>query len=140
MSRLHPLDPDLVASLVCHSHSDGGTAQIVGAPFTLGPIGDGPHTITYWTSDDAGNVETSHTISLVLDATPPVVTPLVTGALNPDGSANGPVTVAFVATDAGSGVRGISYAIEPGFAQQYTPGQQIPIATTSVSYHKWGGT
>src|SRR5205085_9697704 len=66
------------------------------------------------------------------DSMPPMVTPLVTGALDPDGSANGPVTVAFVASDAGSGLRGITYAIEPGFAQPYTPGQQIPIATTSV--------
>jgi hypothetical protein len=88
--------------------------------------------MTYWATDAAGNTEAPHTLSLVLDATPPVVTPLVSGALNPDGSANGPVTVAFVATDAGSGVRGISYAIEPGFAQPYTPGQQIPIVTTSV--------
>src|SRR5205085_8426736 len=111
---------------------DGGTAQTFAAPFSLSSVGDGPHTITYWAGDAAGNTEAPHTLSLVLDATPPVVTPLVTGAFNPDGSANGPVTVAFMATDASSGLRGISYAIEPGFAQPYMPGQQIPIATTSM--------
>ena len=118
---------------------DGGTAQTFAAPFSLSSAGDGPHTISYWAGDATGNMEAPHTLSLVLDATPPVVTPLVTGALNPDGSANGPVTVTFVATDTGSGVRDISYAIEPGFAQPYTLGQQIPIATTSVSCQKWGG-
>jgi hypothetical protein len=114
---------------------DGGTAQTFAAPFSLSSVGDGPHTITYWAGDAAGNVETPHMLGLVLDATPPVVTPLVTGALNPDGSATGPVTVTFVATDTGSGVRGISYAIEPGFAQPYTPGQQ-PLLLAALSHER----
>jgi hypothetical protein len=115
---------------------DGGTAATYTEPILLGGLADGPHTITYWASDSAGNVEPSQTLGVVLDTQPPSITPLVTGSFAADGSAYGPVTVGFAAGDSGSGLHGIYFTLDPNLeSQTYTPGQQIVVtATTELGY------
>ena len=54
---------------------DGGTQQTYSAPFTLL---DGRHTVTYWSVDEAGNVEGANSGYANVDTTPPTTT--VSGA------------------------------------------------------------
>lgn len=101
-------------------------------PFTLGGAANGLHTVTYWAIDGTGNAETPHTLTLTLDTTPPAMTPLIGGSFNSDGSADGPVTVAFTADDAGSGVAALTYALTRASIQTYSPGQEITVAATTM--------
>ncbi|MGQ9779050.1 MAG: NHL domain-containing protein [Bacillota bacterium] len=65
---------------------------------------DGVYEIAYWSVDNAGNTEEAKTVTVKLDATPPVITPTVTPSANPAGWHNAPVSVSFNATDELSGV------------------------------------
>jgi regulation of enolase protein 1 (concanavalin A-like superfamily) len=51
---------------------DGGTWQTYTAPFTL--TGDGTHTLDYYSTDNFGDIETTHTVTVKIDTTKPVVT------------------------------------------------------------------
>ena len=50
---------------------DGGAQQTYAAPFTLA---DGAHTVTYWSVDKVGNVETAHSGYANIDTKAPTVT------------------------------------------------------------------
>ncbi|MCL6614177.1 MAG: hypothetical protein K6U03_06130 [Firmicutes bacterium] len=65
---------------------------------------DGIHEISYWSVDNAGNTEEAKTLTVKLDATPPVVTAVITPAANPAGWHNAPVSVSSEATDNLAGV------------------------------------
>jgi len=97
-------DPDDTAATSTTTDTlDGGTPTTHSLPFTVS--GDGSHTITFFSTDKAGNVEKSQTLPLLIDTTAP------TGMVGkPDRSANAnnwynaPVTVTFAGTDATSGI------------------------------------
>ncbi len=86
---------------------DNGTAQTYSAPFTV--TGDGAHTVTFSSTDNAGYSETPHSVTFSVDATPPTTTASVSGA-----------TVTMAAADATSGVASTSYSIDNGAQQIYT--------------------
>jgi hypothetical protein len=89
---------------------DGGTTQTYGAPFTV--TGGGSHTVSYWSTDKAGNIEDKtadgHSITLKIDNLPPTIVGDRTPAANSFGWNNTPVTVSFSCSDAESGVSGCS--------------------------------
>jgi len=114
---------------------DDGPSQVYTAPFTLGHAANAAHTITYQGTDGAGNVEAPHTLTVTLDTTPPVMTPLITGTFAPDGTTHTPVTVAFTATDTGSGVASMSYGLSTVPIHAYTIGQRIVVSTTTTLYY-----
>ena len=51
---------------------DGGDPQTYGAPFTA-DLSTGGHTVTYWSVDQAGNVETARTLPLKVDTVAPTI-------------------------------------------------------------------
>jgi hypothetical protein len=72
--------------------------------------GDGTHTITYSSTDNAGNTESVHTAVVRIDATAPRVTCAQAGRWFKTKS----VTVSFAAGDAGSGPRNVSCRVGQG--------------------------
>ncbi len=87
---------------------DGGTAAVYSGAFEHSQ--KGTHTITFWSVDNAGNVEdktaAGHTITLKIDDIKPTITGSRLPAANDFGWNNGPVDVRFVCTDAESGIAG----------------------------------
>src|SRR5712691_1500177 len=61
---------------------DNGSWQIYGIPFSLT---DGPHTLQYFATDIAGNVEASHSVSIAIDTTAPVTMAQFAGHLGDNG-------------------------------------------------------
>ncbi len=76
---------------------------------TLTITAEGVHTVTYWSVDDAGNLETAKTVTVKVDTTKPTLHHTTTPAANADGWNNTPVTVHFDCADALSGVSGCSH-------------------------------
>lgn len=59
---------------------DGGAQQTYSAPFTV--AGNGAHTITYWSVDTLGDVETSHSLPFTIILIPAAPTGLTAAASN----------------------------------------------------------
>jgi hypothetical protein len=62
---------------------DGGTAQTYTAPFTISA--DGTHTVSFSSTDVAGNAELSKTVTVKIDQTAPVTTPTAAHGVLPPG-------------------------------------------------------
>jgi large repetitive protein len=95
---------------------DGGGQQTYGAPFDISA--EGPHTITYWSVDVAGNAEDHNTGQVNVDLTKPTTT---ADGLD-DGTVwtNAPRTVTLSAGDgAGSGVAHTYYTVDGAGPQLY---------------------
>jgi hypothetical protein len=82
---------------------DGGAAQ-TGTSFTLSTEGD--HTVTFWSTDKAGNAEAVQTAHVKIDQTAPTIQHAFTPLSYTDGAwTNQDVTVTFICADqGGSGV------------------------------------
>jgi hypothetical protein len=85
---------------------DGGAPQAYAGPFAFGT--GGTHTLTYWSVDNAGNVEDNtapgHSITIKVDNVPPTITGSRAPAANGFGWNNTPVTVSFDCSDVESGI------------------------------------
>lgn len=81
--------------------ADGAVATYDG-PFSLSD--DGIYTVSYWSVDNAGNIEEAKAVEIKIDQTPPVITPESRKPeANSAGWNNEPVTVTWTCTDATSG-------------------------------------
>lgn len=76
---------------------DGAAWSTYAAPFTISS--DGIHTISYASTDVAGNAEARHTTTIRIDTSPPTVT--ITA---PPSQTSSPLTVAWLASDSVSGI------------------------------------
>jgi hypothetical protein len=65
---------------------------------------EGTTTITFFGTDNAGNVETAKTLTIKLDKTPPTISGAATPAANANGWNNTNVTVSFTCSDSLSGL------------------------------------
>ena len=70
-------------------------------------VGQGSHTVAYWSTDNAGNPETAKTVLVLVDTTPPTITGAATTVPNGNGWYRGPITVHFTCADQ-SGLSGIA--------------------------------
>ena len=100
---------------------DGGAQQTYSGTVTVS--GQGDHTVTYWSVDNAGNTETTNTTHIKLDNVKPATT-LTTSPASPDGTNNwfkqSSVTFTLAATDATSGVANRFYTVDGGAQQTYS--------------------
>jgi plastocyanin len=116
-----------------------GAWQPYTTPVVVDQVGD--HTVRYRAFDKAGNAaeEKSVTFSVVApptdDRTPPETSATVGGEKNADGAYIDMATVTVTASDTGSGVNTIEYAIGDGAWQAYTaPVMVHQVGTHTVRY------
>ena len=88
---------------------NNGSTQTYSTPFTIST--EGLYTVTYWSTDNAGNVETSQTATVKIDKSGPSISGSPTSSPNGNGWYNSDVTIHWtcsdpnlVDTNAGSGV------------------------------------
>ena len=90
---------------------DGGTERIAaGADVRIAIEEDGPHTLSYYAVDEAGNTETAKVSSIKLDQVDPVTTPVA----NVKGT-----SLALPATDNRSGIARTVYTMDGGAEKTY---------------------
>ena len=96
-----------------------GTSVQIAAP--TNHSNDGAHTIAYWSADNAGNVETEHTASVMIDTTNPQ-----TSDNAPAGWRNSDVSVTLAPTDPspGSGIDNTYYKVDGG---SFTVGTSVSL-------------
>ena len=116
-----------------HYKVDGGATQdgssvLIDAPSSH--ANDGEHTIVYWSVDAAGNVESTHTISVVIDTTPPSGP-----ALDSSLVLRGTTTLTATSTDAA--VASVAFAWSPSGAGTFTT---IATDTTAPYSADWDTT
>jgi hypothetical protein len=98
---------------------DGGGTQ-TGSSFTLSDEGD--HTVTFFSTDKAGNAEATQTAHVKIDKTAPTISHSFTPLSYTDGAwTNGDVTVSFSCADqGGSGVAGCTDPVTKSAEGSYT--------------------
>ncbi len=106
-------------------YADGDDAwQPYTTPVVISTVGD--HTVRYRATDKAGNVSAEKTESFTVaapptdDTTPPETSATVSGEQDADGNYLGMATVTVTASDTGSGVNSIEYAVDQADWAAYT--------------------
>ncbi|MGV9639639.1 OmpL47-type beta-barrel domain-containing protein [Streptomyces sp. NPDC003514] len=101
-----------------------GAWQPYTAPVVVDQVGD--HTVRYRALDKAGNVSAEKSVTFTVvapqsdDTTPPETSATVSGEKDADGAYIGMATVTVSASDTGSGVNDVEYALGDGAWQPYT--------------------
>jgi len=84
------------------SGAQSTSLTVSGSTANFAITAEGTTTITYFATDDAGNVESGHTLVIRIDKTRPVIS--LASPVSGNYLLNQPVTVSFTCTDGGSGV------------------------------------
>ncbi|MGW1957511.1 OmpL47-type beta-barrel domain-containing protein [Streptomyces sp. NPDC001920] len=117
-----------------YAAGDAGAWQPYTAPVVVDRVGD--HRIRYRAFDKAGNVSAEKSVAFTVvapptdDTTAPETSATVTGEQNPDGAYIGMATVTVSASDTGSGVNTVEYAIGSGAWRPYTAPVMVHEAGT----------
>jgi regulation of enolase protein 1 (concanavalin A-like superfamily) len=99
-----------------------------------GPVpvsGDGTHEVRFRSTDAAGNVEATKSITIKIDTTAPVSSAQFAPA-NDNGWHNGTIPVVLTSTDAGSGVSLLEWSLDGGEWTPYTE----PVDVTGDGEHE----
>jgi hypothetical protein len=106
---------------------DGGASQAYTGPFATA---EGSHTVSYWSTDNAGNQETAHTLTVKVDLNAPVTTATLTPAIHNGWYAS--PTLTLTGDDGnGSGIDHISYSLDGGPLTTYS----APISGFTTGNH-----
>ncbi|MFC8428642.1 OmpL47-type beta-barrel domain-containing protein [Streptomyces sp. NPDC057253] len=114
---------------------DTGAWQPYTAPVVVDQVGE--HKVRYRAVDKAGNVSAEQSAAFTVvpppsdDTVPPDTSATVSGQQNPDGTYIDMATVTVSASDTGSGVNTIEYAVNDGSWQPYT----MPVMVHQVGSH-----
>jgi hypothetical protein len=106
---------------------DGGAAQN-GTSVPVG--GDGTHTVTYFSTDNAGNAEAPRTSIVRIDGAAPQASCAEAGRWFKTAS----VTAIIAASDAGSGLASVEYRVDQGAWQQGTSAPVTGAGAHALSY------
>jgi hypothetical protein len=111
---------------------DGGTAK-VGTAVTIST--SGVHTLTYYSVDNAGNVESVHTVTVKIDKTAPTISSAQAPPANGAGWNNANVTVTFTCSDSLSGLASCTapQAVTTNGAAQVVSGSAVDNAGNVAS-------
>ncbi|MCU1505433.1 MAG: hypothetical protein JWP05_402, partial [Microbacteriaceae bacterium] len=113
---------DNLSGVASTSYAVDGAATQTGTSFTLSTEGD--HTVSFFSTDKAGNVETTRTVHVKIDKTAPTIGHSFTLLGYTDGAwTNQDVTVTFVCADSSSGIASCTTPVTKsteGAAQQVT--------------------
>ncbi|MEV7734331.1 family 16 glycoside hydrolase [Streptomyces sp. NPDC088921] len=118
-----------------YATGDAGAWQPYTAPVVFDQVGS--HTVRYRAVDKAGNVSAEKSVDFTVvarpsdDTAPPDTSATVSGEQNPDGTYLDMATVTVTASDTGSGVNTIEYAVNDGSWQPYT----MPVMVHQVGSH-----
>lgn len=118
-----------------YATGDAGAWQPYTAPVVFDQVGS--HTVRYRAVDKAGNVSAEKSVDFTVvarpsdDTAPPDTSATVSGEQNPDGTYLDMATVTVSASDTGSGVNTIEYAVNDGSWQPYT----MPVMVHQVGSH-----
>ncbi|MER7561581.1 family 16 glycoside hydrolase [Streptomyces sp. NPDC097941] len=114
---------------------DTGAWQPYTAPVVVDQVGS--HKVRYRAVDKTGNVSAEKSVDFTVvappsdDTAPPDTSATVSGEQNPDGTYVDMATVTVSASDTGSGVNTIEYAVNEGSWQPYT----MPVMVHQVGSH-----
>ena len=109
---------------------DGGNTNQYNGTFTVST--DGVHQVDYWTTDKAGNISSTSTVSFKIDKTPPVTqVNFSANNLGNNGWYRGTVQISMSATDNESGVQVTQYKIDNGTTKTYT----VPFNFSTSGIH-----
>jgi len=100
-----------------HFRTDGGAWQSYAGPFAV--AADGTHAVDYYSTDNTGNTETLHSVTVKLDTVAPVSSAQLAGTQAADGSYVSSVDVTLTSTDATSGVQSSQYRVDAGAWRSY---------------------
>jgi hypothetical protein len=115
---------------------DGGPDQVYNGSVSVG--GDGTHTVSFYSVDNAGNTETAGApITVSVDTKAPTTT--VVNPISPDSGwfVNSGIPVAFQASDATSGVAATYYTIDGGAKQTYGQPFTADLSTGKHTITYW---
>src|SRR3989441_4805479 len=90
---------------------DNGVWQTYDGAFLV--TGDGDHSLSYFSTDNAGNIEATQAREIKIDGTPPVTSTAFRGTVNGSTFLT-PINVTLLPSDVGSGVAGTRYNIDDG--------------------------
>jgi|GEM_PF-2816002 len=96
---------------------DEGSEQIYSESSPITISDEGPHTITYWSVDNVGNVEGAKTLSIYVDNSGPTIENIQIKPSYSDGTnlyISGTSTISASVTDVGSGVASCEYTLDGG--------------------------
>lgn len=110
----------------------GGDWNVYNGSFNI--IEEGENELDYYSVDEAGNIENTHSVNVKIDNTPPETNYTLNGTLGEEGWYVSEVNITFNASDSLSGIAITKYKIDDGDWENYSNGVIIGSNGTHTIY------